>query len=270
MFSSVGSWTPKLTTITAAQMTAINANMQLAHDAIGGGTYTPITITEWTGTVGAKYNFSATGLQIAGLGGLHVLSGSTAYVNSGGFLTVSSGGIATISNGASLNLANGSEQVVQSGAILNVASGGTMNVSTGGFLTVAPGSTTDFQETVSLTMSQPTSSADVGANKLYSTNTVKAWAKIATDGVGGVTVSDGCNIASIAIDATDITVTFAHAFANGNYASTAGAATLGVLANAHTPTTTTLKIRQYDTIGTVTVSPLTNSTLVSIQVIGRQ
>lgn len=150
MFASVGSWTPKLTTITAAQMTAINANMQNAWDIIGGLTYTPVVQSVLTGTVGLKFNFSATGLQIAGLGGLHILSGSTGYVDSGGFLTVSSGGIATIANGASLNLANGSEEVVQSGAILNVASGGTLNISTGGFLTCGVGSTTALQGTTTV------------------------------------------------------------------------------------------------------------------------
>jgi hypothetical protein len=123
---------------------------------------------------------------------------------------------------------------------------------------------------VSLTMAQPASSTDVGANKLYSTNTPKAWGRFSTNGLGAVTVLDGHNIASVAVNATDITVTFAHTFATPHYAAVPTAETIGVLANPHTQTLTTMKIRQYDVIGAAVVDPSATSTIVSLVVLGQQ
>lgn len=65
----------------------------------------------------------------------------------------------------------------------------------------------------------PASTADPGENNAYSTNQCKVWGRIYADGVGGVAVLDGYNIASVTIvGATSVDVTFARAFANNNYA----------------------------------------------------
>jgi hypothetical protein len=94
-----------------------------AWDIIGGGTYTPTTQTELTGTIGLKTNFSATGLQIAGLGGLHVLTGSTAYIDAGGFFI--SNGTQTVNGAATFNAA---VTISATGAITtNAASTTTLN-----------------------------------------------------------------------------------------------------------------------------------------------
>ena len=48
-------------------------------------------------------------------------------------------------------------------------------------------------------------------------NTVRAWAMITTDGVGGITLQDGAGISGVAINANTIEITFADAFANNKY-----------------------------------------------------
>ena len=49
-------------------------------------------------------------------------------------------------------------------------------------------------------------------------NTVRAWAMITTDGVGGITLQDGAGVSGVAINANSIEITFADAFANNKYA----------------------------------------------------
>ena len=51
-------------------------------------------------------------------------------------------------------------------------------------------------------------------NALYSKNIPKAWAKVSCDGLGGVTLTEGFNVASVSIVSGDIVITFHNAFAN--------------------------------------------------------
>lgn len=284
MFTFVGGpYTSGITTISAATMNYLRGTaIPNAWDIIGGGTYTPTTKTTVDGAIGLRMNFSAVGLEVAGLGGLHIITGSTGYIDAGGAFIAN--GAATFNAAVTIGAAGAITTNAASTTTLGgplVASGtatfnGATNIGAAGTLGTNAAATSTFlgpvvlSNVVSLDATQPTSTTDVGANKLYSTNTVKAWAKISTDGAGAVAVDDGFNIASVSIDATDITVTFARAFSNANYSSTAGAAGVGVIANALNPTTTTLKIRQYDVVGAAVVNPQTNTTLVSLQVIGRQ
>lgn len=48
-------------------------------------------------------------------------------------------------------------------------------------------------------------------------NTVRAWAMITTDGVGGITLQDGAGVSGVAINANSIEITFVDAFANNKY-----------------------------------------------------
>jgi hypothetical protein len=114
------------------------------------------------------------------------------------------------------------------------------------------------------------SNAPEGPSSLVLTNTLRAYARFSTDGAGGVTVVDGVNIASATVDALDIIVTFAHAFANANYAATTSATSIGVIANPHSQTTTTMKIRQYDASLSATVNPSTDVGFVALTIGGRQ
>src|SRR5687768_8449814 len=71
---------------------------------------------------------------------------------------------------------------------------------------------------IELTGTQPAATADPGANNiLIATLIPKAWGNISVGG-GSVTLNDGCNIASVAFASSSITVTFARAMANANYA----------------------------------------------------
>jgi hypothetical protein len=54
--------------------------------------------------------------------------------------------------------------------------------------------------------------------KLDAVNVPKAWGHVTTDGVGGVTLDDGYNITSVAVGVGGVTITFAQAFANTNFA----------------------------------------------------
>lgn len=284
MFTFVGGpYTNGITTISAETMNYLRGTVTpQSWDIIDGGTYTPVTQTVLTGTVGLKTNFSAAGLQIAGLGGLHVLSGSTGYIDSGGFLvtngavtinsTLTVGAAGTITTNAASTTTLGGPLVANGTATFN---GATSIGAAGTFGTNAAATSTFLgpvvlSNVVSLDATQPTSTTDVGANKLYATNTLRAYARFSTDGAGGVTVVDGVNIASATVDALDIIVTFAHAFANANYAATTSATSIGVIANPHTQTTTTMKIRQYDASLSATVNPSTDVGFVALTIGGRQ
>ena len=51
-------------------------------------------------------------------------------------------------------------------------------------------------------------------NTLYSKNIPKAWARVSSDSLGGVTLVEGFNVASVSIVSGDIVITFHNAFAN--------------------------------------------------------
>lgn len=56
------------------------------------------------------------------------------------------------------------------------------------------------------------------SDRLTGKNLVKVWGYIETDGVGGVSLGDGFNIASVAITSGKVRITFASAMASTNYA----------------------------------------------------
>lgn len=60
------------------------------------------------------------------------------------------------------------------------------------------------------------------ANKLSPANIVKAWAHITTNGAGGATLVEGCNISGVAISGADVQVTFATAFTSQDAICPAG------------------------------------------------
>jgi hypothetical protein len=148
MFTFVGGpYTNGITTISAETMNYLRATYANALDIVDGGSWVAVTQSVITGTAGFKFNFSATGLQIGGLGGLHVLSGSTAYINSGGALVMSAGSTATLASTAFFYIANSAEQIVQSGGQFTVANGGISLVQSGGSLTAQSGSAVNLQGT---------------------------------------------------------------------------------------------------------------------------
>lgn len=129
----------------------------------------------------------------------------------------------------------------------------TVTVLSGGALTVNSGATmTSASVTgLSLTGTQPASTADPGANNLaLATNQVKAWGCV-TVGNNVFTLHDGYNIASMAASdgSTKTLVTFARAMANDDYAVVYGSGEY--TAYPITPktdlTTTTFKIALIDT-----------------------
>lgn len=80
------------------------------------------------------------------------------------------------------------------------------------------------------------------SNRLTKKNIAKAWGLIATNGVGGVSVSDGFNISSVAlIGTTAIQVNFATAMASANFASVVSGQGQGI-ASTFTKTTGGVRI----------------------------
>jgi hypothetical protein len=143
-----GVYTPGVSTITADAMNYLRATIAgQALDIIDGGTYTPVAKTTLTGTIGLRTNFSATGLEVAGLGGLHVINGSSAYIDSGAALVMSAGSTATLASTAFFYIANSAEQIVQNGGQFTVANGGISLVQSGGSLTAQSGSAVNLQGT---------------------------------------------------------------------------------------------------------------------------
>ncbi len=151
MFVFVGGpYTPSLTTISAATMNYLRGSYANAWDVIGGGTWTPSVKSIFDGANGLQTNFSAVGLQINGLGGLHVLTGSTAYIDVGGFFV--NNGTQTL-NGATVYNGgvtyNSTVTVGAAGAItVNAASTTTLNgplvMGAGGTITTNVAATSTF------------------------------------------------------------------------------------------------------------------------------
>lgn len=107
---------------------------------------------------------------------------------------------------------------------IDIASGGSVNVASGGALNVASGGTLAVNGNVStplnMTATQPAATADPGANnQVHATNVAKAWARMPVGG-GAVSISDGYNVASVSLSTmtNSLSVTFARAMANANYA----------------------------------------------------
>lgn len=292
MFTFVGGpYTDGITTITAATMNYLRGTaVPNAWDIIGGGTYTPTSKTTVDGAIGLRTNFSAVGLEVAGLGGLHIITGSTGYIDAGGAfvangtatfnaaVTVSATGAIT-TNAASTTTLNGPLAQVGGATFSSTAVfNGAASIGAAGTFATNAAATSTFNgpitaaNTISLTASQPASTADTGANVAYSTHMAKAWGKITTNGAGAVTVDDGLNIASVAVSATVVTITFAHAFANANYAATVTGTGIGqfVIGAFGVANTTTLEIYLWEVVGAAAVNPSTQAVVFHVHVFGRQ
>lgn len=115
----------------------------------------------------------------------------------------------------------------------------------------------------------PVATAPV-SNALYANNVPKAWGKFTTDGVGGVTLTEGFNC-SVAINANDVRVTLLTPMADNNYHVSKSHHT----SNPHhvvgpfNQGTSVFDLRLVDMSG-VTQSLSTNSEVISFAVIGNQ
>ncbi len=92
------------------------------------------------------------------------------------------------------------------------------------------------------------------------TRETRPWAKITTNGLGGVTVDDheGIDTGAVTVTSTYVQVTFLTAFANTNYSpvvSSLDGTPLVYSVNASTMTTTTIRVHIVDAINDATVDP---------------
>lgn len=150
-----------LTIVNADDLNYHRLALPNAVDGVGGGTYTLASKLIFNGTSGLRCEFSSTGLEIAGLGGCYVKSGSFITFESGSTLTLNAG--STTNFNGNLSVGSGSTLTIQSGGTLAVASGGThtaasgsatnlngtTTVGSGGTITAASGSTTNLNGAVS-------------------------------------------------------------------------------------------------------------------------
>lgn len=141
-------FTPAVSTIPATGVNYLWAQFPNAWDIVNGGTYTPATKTILGGAIGLRCNFTAVGLEIANTGGLHVLSGSYAYIDNGGILEVSVGGLENIKGES--HVKNGGALVVESGGSATWQGGSAATWNNTATLTMAAGSTLDVNGTCTL------------------------------------------------------------------------------------------------------------------------
>lgn len=221
-----------------------------------------------TGTGGATGN----GAVFAGGGtsgdGLQSTGGPAGY---GGLFTGGSNGPGVRALGGAGN-APGLQAVPSgNGAGIEAAGGGTgiaiaatANVTTttdfvagSGALCTVSGSKIEFS-----TVTHPAGTASI-KHQVRPINTVRAYLSLVTDGVGGHTVEDSVGIASVALTATTIDITFADAFATAKYVAspTGNGATYTVVpAN---KTTGTCKV-------TSSLNPTGNIIALDVIFLGRQ
>lgn len=111
----------------------------------------------------------------------------------------------------------------------------------------------------------PASSAPI-KNELRPILITKAHGLIMTDGIGGISVQDGANIASAAIVGTDIRVTFASAMDNTSYTALRSADAAGV----PIPVSVTDRKAAYVQLNVIGVNPLAAAVRIDLSVMGRQ
>lgn len=201
----VGFWTFN-SSVSPSEFETIDA--QLAGSIAGsGGTYAPSSVL----TIGGS------GLTVSGP--LNASDGQVIDVKSS----------LTISLGATLQLTG--NQVVNSGAIVGFTGGSFLTLSSGSTFTMNSGSTASIAATttmsgaltysnaagISMTGTQPVPTASPGVNAVHATSQSKAWANIATDGLGGITLNGGFNVASVNIVSTSIVIHFAEPLADTDY-----------------------------------------------------
>lgn len=166
-------------------------------------------------------------LLVTQFGTLDVAAGGTETIE--GALTLSATSLSTWLAGATVNDAstrtltgpnayNGASILLQHTPVIADA---LSPVVLGGALTCL--NVVSLEATVNLTSAQPSSSADPGANTLWSTAQVKAWGYLHCDGLGNVVVLDGYNIQGIQIIGSGVVlITFKQPMATANYAVLGG------------------------------------------------
>lgn len=146
----------------------------------------------------------------AGYGGLFTGGSSAPGVralggagNAPGLQAVPSG------NGAGIEAAGGGTGIAIA-ATANVTTTSDFIAGSGALCTVS-GSKIEFS-----TVTHPAGTASI-KHQVRPINTVRAYLSLVTDGVGGFTIEDRAGIASVALTATTIDITFADAFATAKY-----------------------------------------------------
>jgi urease beta subunit len=184
------------------------------------------SVSETTIASGATFTHNGA-FYVDGPGVVYVRTNGFIIVQSTGEISVQTGGHLDIETGGALNWRSGSLSTAASGSTVQFADGSVLNL--GG--TVNFGGTSEVYGNIELANgnvqflgTQPTSTADPGANNMAcGTNMVKAWGTVRFTG-GAATILDGYNIASVAIEASggNAAVVFARDMANANYAVTYG------------------------------------------------
>jgi hypothetical protein len=301
--------------VTSAQMNALDLDHVKTINVVDGlATYNPAGVIQ-IGGAGFRWNagtlFSATSTTtwagsstIAMEGTMTVSATGSIVIGSSGELTVQSGGEINLEDGSAMTWADGSliqaedgstfqladGSVINFGGIVNfgatseifgaprLASAATFTAQSGSTIAAASGSTVTLGGTTTVTQSQPSSSADPGAdNRLVGTNLVKAWGAVHID-TGVVTVLDGYNVSNVTISLSSIgVVTLARAMANADYA-----VVISIGGNQHqrkyatvqatSKSTTVFRFNVWDEIAGTNVDLTDASTdiVVSFLVMGRQ
>ncbi len=112
-------------------------------------------------------------------------------------------------NGAGIEAAGGGTGIAIA-ATANVTTTSDFIAGSGALCTVS-GSKVEFS-----TVTHPAGTASL-KHQVRPINTVRAYLSLVTDGVGGFTIEDRAGIASVALTATTIDITFADAFATAKY-----------------------------------------------------
>jgi len=196
-----------VTPVPAAFLNKLRTEQADALDAIGGGTYVNLTpIIFDTGSAGWAFGAGVTVLS----GGFLTVAGPLAVAGAATFT-----GAVSINSPGSLTLASSVNLVVGGNATVT----GTLTGNGATSLTGNTSITGNVTQPLTITATQPSSSADPGANnRIHATNIPKAWAHVRVSS-GGLSVIDGYNIQSVAVGTTtnECRVTFTRAMANASY-----------------------------------------------------
>ncbi len=143
---------------------------------------------------GGLFTGGSNGPGVRALGGAGNAPGLQAVPSGNGAGIEAAGGGTGIAIAATANVTTTTDFIAGSGALCTVS-----------------GSKVEFS-----TVTHPTGTASI-KHQVRPINTVRAYLSLVTDGVGGHTVEDSAGIASVALTATTIDITFADAFATAKY-----------------------------------------------------
>lgn len=242
---------------------------------------------QWWAPTGI-FSMSATADGASAVG--YTLDTTTALANAAAkILSIKTGGAERINvlGDGTFNIATSPANIAASAAGANLVLAGnraagdvntdvhirsTVTRTTGNLLAVLNNATAkmvlDFNGVLSLVYA-PASTVAV-SNALTAKNIVKAWAVITMGFAGACTVNDGFNVTSCSYSGSDITVTFASAFASQIYASSGSVGSANVIGIGFSNTsTTTLTIYGY-TPSTAALRNWGNTDIVAFMTVGAQ